>query len=238
MSAASLHVCLADFGEAKIYATPEDSYTFRNRGTEFMKSPEMVCCIEFYYACVWWYAMGCLHVYVCVCLAHFGGVYVCVCTCVLLISARQRSTAHRRTPTCSISVFVCADCVCERYEHVLFTLLPSHALFFPQLTVAYASKKNRDTYGMHIPHTPYTTDVLALGCLFYELTHAHACTPAQVLRQLLTHSSQIDARRTAPAAPPMSGRSAVSSTSCSLASTCSTMTTGCGFICALPRQAR
>lgn len=37
-------VCLADFGEAKIF-NPKDElsgYTIRNRGTEFNKSPEML----------------------------------------------------------------------------------------------------------------------------------------------------------------------------------------------------
>lgn len=38
-------VCLADFGEAKIIANPDDEtsgYTIRNRGTEPNKSPEML----------------------------------------------------------------------------------------------------------------------------------------------------------------------------------------------------
>ena len=35
-------VCLADFGEAKIWTNEEDSFTTHNRGTEFMKSPEML----------------------------------------------------------------------------------------------------------------------------------------------------------------------------------------------------
>ncbi|KAL6064721.1 NEK protein kinase [Balamuthia mandrillaris] len=35
-------VCLADFGEAKYYTTPEEGYTTRNRGTELIKSPEML----------------------------------------------------------------------------------------------------------------------------------------------------------------------------------------------------
>ncbi|MDP2437988.1 MAG: dual specificity protein phosphatase PHS1 family protein, partial [archaeon] len=35
-------VCLADFGEAKIWSNEEDAFTTHNRGTEFMKSPEML----------------------------------------------------------------------------------------------------------------------------------------------------------------------------------------------------
>ena len=35
-------VCLADFGESKIFETELDGYTTRNRGTEFTKSPEML----------------------------------------------------------------------------------------------------------------------------------------------------------------------------------------------------
>lgn len=35
-------VCLADFGEAKIWKEESDSFTTHNRGTEFMKSPEML----------------------------------------------------------------------------------------------------------------------------------------------------------------------------------------------------
>jgi protein-tyrosine phosphatase len=35
-------VCLADFGEAKVYDEEIDGYTTRNRGTEFTKSPEML----------------------------------------------------------------------------------------------------------------------------------------------------------------------------------------------------
>lgn len=35
-------VCLADFGEAKVYSTELEGYTTRNRGTEFIKSPEML----------------------------------------------------------------------------------------------------------------------------------------------------------------------------------------------------
>jgi serine/threonine protein kinase len=41
-SASAFKVCLADFGESKIYMDDEESYTLRNRGTEFMKSPEML----------------------------------------------------------------------------------------------------------------------------------------------------------------------------------------------------
>ncbi|EGG14454.1 putative protein kinase [Cavenderia fasciculata] len=35
-------VCLADWGEAKVYIHDIDGYTTRNRGTEFIKSPEML----------------------------------------------------------------------------------------------------------------------------------------------------------------------------------------------------
>jgi hypothetical protein len=35
-------VCLADFGESIVYTTEEESYTTDNRGTEFIKSPEML----------------------------------------------------------------------------------------------------------------------------------------------------------------------------------------------------
>jgi serine/threonine protein kinase len=35
-------ICLADFGESKVYETEEEGYTLRNRGTEFNKSPEML----------------------------------------------------------------------------------------------------------------------------------------------------------------------------------------------------
>ena len=35
-------VCLADFGEAKVFDNELDGYTTRNRGTEFTKSPEML----------------------------------------------------------------------------------------------------------------------------------------------------------------------------------------------------
>ncbi|KAJ1488527.1 kinase-like domain-containing protein, partial [Baffinella frigidus] len=35
-------IVLCDFGESKVYGPDEDGYTTRNRGTEFMKSPEML----------------------------------------------------------------------------------------------------------------------------------------------------------------------------------------------------
>ena len=35
-------ICLADFGEAKVYTDEINGYTTRNRGTEFTKSPEML----------------------------------------------------------------------------------------------------------------------------------------------------------------------------------------------------
>lgn len=38
----NFEVHVADFGEAKIWHTDEEAYTFRNRGTEFTKSPEML----------------------------------------------------------------------------------------------------------------------------------------------------------------------------------------------------
>eukprot|EP00026_Physarum_polycephalum_P001048 Phypoly_transcript_01049.p1 GENE.Phypoly_transcript_01049~~Phypoly_transcript_01049.p1 ORF type:complete len:1112 (+),score=220.65 Phypoly_transcript_01049:278-3613(+) len=41
-STPNFNVCLADFGEAKIYSMEVDGYTTRNRGTEFIKSPEML----------------------------------------------------------------------------------------------------------------------------------------------------------------------------------------------------
>ena len=38
----NFYICLADFGEAKVYDKEIDGYTTRNRGTEFTKSPEML----------------------------------------------------------------------------------------------------------------------------------------------------------------------------------------------------
>jgi serine/threonine protein kinase len=35
-------LCIADFGESKIYETELEGYTIRNRGTEYNKSPEML----------------------------------------------------------------------------------------------------------------------------------------------------------------------------------------------------
>jgi len=35
-------VCLADFGEAEIFGSDDDMYSGRNRGTEPIKSPEML----------------------------------------------------------------------------------------------------------------------------------------------------------------------------------------------------
>lgn len=35
-------ICIADFGEALVYSKEEDGYTTDNRGTEFIKSPEML----------------------------------------------------------------------------------------------------------------------------------------------------------------------------------------------------
>eukprot|EP00727_Mastigamoeba_balamuthi_P012987 m51a1_g8310 putative protein kinase (2055) ;mRNA; f:75379-83383 len=41
-SSPNFYVCLADFGESKAYSTEEEGYTMRNRGTEYIKSPEML----------------------------------------------------------------------------------------------------------------------------------------------------------------------------------------------------
>ena len=38
----NFEVVIADFGESKIYGSGDDAYTTRNRGTEFVKSPEML----------------------------------------------------------------------------------------------------------------------------------------------------------------------------------------------------
>lgn len=39
---ANFDVVLADFGESKIYGPGEQGFTTRNRGTEYVKSPEML----------------------------------------------------------------------------------------------------------------------------------------------------------------------------------------------------
>jgi hypothetical protein len=41
-TAPNFEVVLADFGESKIYGAGEQGYTTRNRGTEYVKSPEML----------------------------------------------------------------------------------------------------------------------------------------------------------------------------------------------------
>lgn len=38
----NFQVCVADFGEAKVYSSEVEGFTTRNRGTEFIKSPEML----------------------------------------------------------------------------------------------------------------------------------------------------------------------------------------------------
>jgi hypothetical protein len=38
----NFEIVLADFGESKIYGAGEQGYTTRNRGTEYVKSPEML----------------------------------------------------------------------------------------------------------------------------------------------------------------------------------------------------
>ena len=35
-------VVLADFGECKMFTSEEDEYCLKNRGTEYIKSPEML----------------------------------------------------------------------------------------------------------------------------------------------------------------------------------------------------
>lgn len=36
------HVVLTDFGESRIFSNEEDEYCIRSRGTEYIKSPEML----------------------------------------------------------------------------------------------------------------------------------------------------------------------------------------------------
>ena len=42
MSDSNLKVVLGDFGECKMFKSMENEYCLRNRGTEFIKSPEML----------------------------------------------------------------------------------------------------------------------------------------------------------------------------------------------------
>lgn len=37
-----IHVVLTDFGESRIFVNEDDEYCMRNRGTEYIKSPEML----------------------------------------------------------------------------------------------------------------------------------------------------------------------------------------------------
>lgn len=41
-SSEELRVVLADFGECRMFSTEENEYCLRNRGTECIKSPEML----------------------------------------------------------------------------------------------------------------------------------------------------------------------------------------------------
>jgi len=38
----NFRICLADFGESQVYTSAEDNFTTENRGTEYIKSPEML----------------------------------------------------------------------------------------------------------------------------------------------------------------------------------------------------